>query len=258
LTATHATKLLALTLTLCPAHLCRSQDFQRVFSGSQGCFVLLDVARNKFIRSDAARCAERLSPWSTFKIPNSLISLELGIVPDTLQVTPWDGVVRDRTEWNRDQTLSSAFSLSAVWYYQRLARATGMKRMRDYLRKIHYGNEDISGGIDRFWLGSSLRISADEQVDFLRRLLAGQLPFSARSIQILQDIMVVARTPEEILRGKTGMGGPADSRLNWFVGYLERGPNVYIFATNVQGSDIADPQTARRITESILRELKLP
>jgi beta-lactamase class D len=236
----------------------QSQDFERFFGGRSGCLVLLDVAKHQFVRNDAVRCAARLSPWSTFKIPNSLISLELGIVSDTDQATKWDGIVRDRPEWNRDQTLSSAFSLSAVWYYQRLARAIGKRRMRDYLRKIHYGNEDISGGIDRFWLGSSLRISADEQVDFLRRMIEGQLPFSARSVQALEDIMVVARTPDEVLRGKTGMGGPADSSLNWFVGYLERGKNLYIFATNIQGPNINDPQTARRITESVLRELKLP
>ena len=210
------------------------------------------------MRNDATRCAARLSPWSTFKIPNSLISLELGIVPDPAQMTKWDGIVRDRPEWNRDQNLASAYALSALWYYQRLARATGKKRMRDYLHRVRYGNEDISGGIDRFWLGSSLRISADEQVEFLRRMLAGELPFSARTVGLLEDIMVVARTPDEILRGKTGMGGPDDARLNWFVGYLERGKNVYIFATNVEGRGITDPTTARRITESILRELKLP
>ncbi len=234
-----------------------AQDFQRFFGGRPGCFVLLDVGKDQFVRSDASRCAARLPPWSTFKIPNSLISLELGVVPNPGQMTKWDGVVRDRPEWNRDQNLASAFALSAVWYYQRLARATGKKRMRDYLRKTHYGNNDISGGIDRFWLGSSLQISADEQIDFLSRMLSGELPFSARTVGLLEDIMVVARTPGEILRGKTGMGGPADSRLNWFVGYLVRGKNVYIFATNIQGANINDPLTARRITESILRELKL-
>ena len=220
------------------------------------CTVVLDVAKNLYTRNDDQRCAERLSPWSTFKIPNSLISLELGIVPDTSQMTKWDGVVRERPEWNRDQNMMSAFQVSAVWYYRRLARLTGKERMRDYMRKIHYGNEDISGGVDQFWLGSSLRISADEQVDFLRRMLDGQLPFSARSMQLLEEIMVVSRSGDEVLRGKTGMGGPAGSRLNWFVGYLERAGTRYIFATNIEERELTDPQTARRLTEAILGKMQ--
>jgi beta-lactamase class D len=103
------------------------------------CIVILDLAKNHYERNDPDRCAERLSPWSTFKIPNSLISLELGIVPDTTQVTKWDGVVRERPEWNHDQNLMTAFLYSAVWYYQRLARETGETHMRDYLHRIHYG-----------------------------------------------------------------------------------------------------------------------
>ena len=254
----HAGKLLCLALLAPPVHpQTVIADVLPFPEEHKFCFVLLDLAKNHYTRNDQARCAERLSPWSIFKIPNSLISLELGIVQDTNQVTKWDGVVRERPEWNSDQTLASAFSVSAVWYYQRLARETGEKRMRDYLQRIHYGNEDISGGIDRFWLDSSLRISADEQVDFLRRLLQRQLPFSARTVDLVQQIMVVSRTGDTMLRGKTGFGGPAGDRLNWFVGYLERSGNRYIFATNVEGRVVDDPQTARRITEAHLRQLNL-
>jgi len=240
-----------------PPQTAPSQDFPKWSETHKFCFVLWNVAKSQYTRNDAGRCAERLSPWSTFKIPNSLISLELGIVPDTKQVTRWDGVERERPEWNRDQTLASAFAVSAVWYYQRLARQTGEKQMSDYLHRIHYGNEDISGGIDHFWLGSSLRISADEQMDFLRRLLEGQLPFSARSIDLLKEIMVVSQTGDTVLRGKTGMGGSDDGRVNWFVGYLERGGNRYIFATNVEGRGITDPKTARGMTEDVLRRMNL-
>jgi beta-lactamase class D len=232
-------------------------DLGRFFEGYQGCFVLLDLASHQYLRYNPTRSALRLAPWSTFKIPNSLINLELGNVRDASQVTKWDGVVRDRPEWNRDQTLASAFSVSAVWYYQRLARETGERRMHDYLHLVRYGNEDISGGIDRFWLGSSLRISADEQVDFLRRMLESQLPFSSRTVAIVKEIMIVAQSPEgAVLRGKTGTGGSDSSRLNWFVGYVEREGHDYVFATNIEGPNISDPKTARRITESILRELK--
>src|SRR5882724_8385817 len=171
-------------LFLCPLS---AENPAKFFQGHQGCFTLLDESREHHIRFNPARCATRVSPWSTFKIPNSLISLELGIVRDASEITKWDGVVRARPQWNRDQTLASAFAVSALWYYQRLARETGEQRMREYVHKIGYGNEDTSGGIDHFWLASSLKISADEQVNFLHRLLRGRLPFSDRTISILKE-----------------------------------------------------------------------
>ncbi len=241
-------------LLICPIS---ADNLDRFFHGYKGCFVLLDESREHHIRYNPDRCAKRLPPWSTFKIPNSLISLELGIVRNTSDITKWDGVVRARPQWNRDQTLASAFAVSALWYYQRVARETGEQRMREYLHKINYGNQDISGGIDQFWLGSSLKISADEQVNFLHRLLKGRLPFSERTVGILKEIMIVDKTDDAVLRGKTGMGGPENARLNWFVGYLERGQRRYIFATNIEAPNITDPLTARRITEQILHDLKL-
>ena len=48
---------------------------------------------------------------------------------------------------------------SVVWYYQELARRVGPERMQKWVTAFRYGNEDISGGIDRFWLESALRIS---------------------------------------------------------------------------------------------------
>jgi beta-lactamase class D len=69
--------------------------------------------------------------------------------------------------------------------------------------------------------------------------------------------MIVNKSDDAVLRGKTGMGGPDSARLNWFVGYLERGGRRYVFATNIEAADITDPLTARHITEQILHDLKL-
>lgn len=228
------------------------------FNGYQGAFVLLDVERKSYVRYRPEQCAERLPPMSTFKIPNSLISLELGVVPDAKQMTKWDGTDYGNPDWNRDQNLASAFAVSAVWYYQRLAGKVGAERMQDYVRKIHYGNEDTSGGIKQFWLNSSLKISANEAVEFLRRFVQGELPFSAHTVSIVKEIMIVDRNGHAVLRGKTGSSGTNNRRtLNWFVGYLEREGKTYIFATNIKGQDIPDRNTARKITEAILKEMKL-
>jgi beta-lactamase class D len=58
---------------------------------------------------------------------------------------------------------------SVVWYCQEVARRIGSARMQAYVDRFAYGNRDILGEIDQFWLTGGLRISPEEQVDFLQR-----------------------------------------------------------------------------------------
>jgi len=231
-------------------------DFAKYFQGfDAGAFVLYDLRNNQYTRYNPDRCAERFIPASTFKIMNSLVGLESGVIPDENTIIKWDGTHYDVAEWNQDQTLKSAFQVSAVWYYQELARRVGREKMQQYVDAVHYGNQDISGQIDTFWLEGGLRISADEQVEFLRRLYEGDLPFSDRSMEIVTDIMVIEDTDEYTFSGKTGTALRVASPVGWFVGYLETNENVYFFATNIalQTAE-GNIGKAREITEAILRD----
>jgi beta-lactamase class D len=40
-------------------------------------------------------------PASTFKIVNSLIGLQTGVITNEKMVIPWDGVVRPNADWNK-------------------------------------------------------------------------------------------------------------------------------------------------------------
>jgi beta-lactamase class D len=217
--------------------------------------VLLDVSGNQLLRYNPQRCGTRFSPCSTFKIPNSLIGLETGVIADADYVIKWDGVVRERPELNRNHTLRSAIANSVVWYYQEVARRVGEQRMQEFLDAIPYGNRDISGGLTTFWLGTSLKISPDEQVEFLRRLQRDELPFSRRSMQVVREILVQDSRPGLIYRGKTGSnrGANGEPDLGWYVGWVEHDGDVYVFATNISGRGTFGPR-AREITENILRE----
>lgn len=233
----------------------------KYLKGLNGAFVVFDRKANEYIRYNPQQCGRRYSPASTFKIPNSLIGLETGVIKDEHFVIPWDSVQRNRSELNRDHDLASAIANSVVWYYQELARRVGMDRMNSYIKKIGYGNNDISGGIDKFWLGNTLTISANEQVEFLRRLHTGTLPFSPRSIAIVQNILVLERTDSYVLRGKTGFAdGPDSTWVGWFVGYVEKGDNVSFFAFNIttthpeqDGARIRDERKSMAL--AILRDL---
>lgn len=237
----------------------REARLMRRFGDAQGCFVLLDVAHGQTLRLNAPRCAERFSPCSTFKIPNSLIGLETGVIEDADFVIPWDKVVRDREAWNKSHTLRTAMENSVVWYYQELARRAGPERMRKYIDMIPYGDGDLSGGLTQFWLGSTLKISADEQVEFLRRLTRDQLPFSKRSMAIVRDIMPMRRWPDgTLMRGKTGSnrGEEPGHDLGWYVGWVQRGGGLYIFAANMEGKGTFGPE-ARETVVHLLQELKV-
>jgi beta-lactamase class D len=220
--------------------------------------VLYDLNGNRYIRYNPEQCAERLLPASTFKIMSSLIGLEAGLIPDENYIIQWDGTHREIAAWNQDHTLKTAMQNSVVWYYQELARRVGREKMQYYIDAVGYGNEDITGQIDAFWLNGRLRISADEQVELLKRLYRGDLPFSERTIKIVKEILVLEEADTYHLSGKTGSGQAEGLYIGWFVGYVERQDHVYFFATNVQGSNSESKGAkAKEITLSLLQDLEL-
>ena len=207
-------------------------------NGYTGSFVLYDPQEDRWKAVHADRAEQALIPASTFKIMNALIALETGVLADEHSVIPWDSVVRPRTELNRDLTLADAFALSAVPHFQYLARTIGAERMQRYLDLVGYGNRDISGGIDQFWLTGGLRISPLQQVEFLIRLQRRQLPFATRAMGTVIRIMERQRTEQYILRGKTGWAEvPEKHNVGWFVGWVERGDRLLFFASVIEANN---------------------
>jgi beta-lactamase class D len=226
----------------------------------EGSFVLYDQNNDKYIFYNEPQFKKLFTPASTFKICNSLIGLETGVIKDAGYVLPWDSVKRWIPAWNQDQDLEAAYKNSTVWYYQELARRVGGEKMKYWLDKSNYGNADTSGGIDQFWLSGGLRISPQQQIEFLRKLYDNKLPFSQRSIDIVKSIMVAKETSDYIVRAKTGWGFQDDLNIGWYVGYIELNNNVYYFANCIQSSDDDNPDFAKAridIVYKILEELKL-
>lgn len=243
-----------------------AQDLSGFFKRIDGAFVVYDMKNDRYLRYNKERCRQRFSPKSTFKIPNSLIGLETGVIRDAEFVIQWD---REKyppqanwneepfVHWGKDQTLRSALKYSVLWYYRELALRVGEQQMRKYVTAFDYGNEDTSGRVDNFWLNNVLKISADEQVEFLKAFYTGRLPVSKRSTEIVKDILVLEKTPTYQLSAKTG-GGPIDEGIyiGWFVGYLESNGNVYFFATNIEGASYVEIRDKRiELTKQILRAL---
>lgn len=233
-------------------------ELGRYFEGleARGTFVLLEAASGDRVVYNPERARAGFIPASTFKIFNSLAALEAGVVglDDTIA---WDGVERSVSAWNQDQRMREAFQRSTVWFYQELARRIGEDRMRSLLRREAYGNEALDGGIDQFWLTGDLRISAFEQVDFLRRMQRRELGFPRDAIDAVEELLVLERCPRYTLRGKTGWGTPEGTQLGWLVGWVERGAEVHFYAMNVESDDEGFPMIPARqeITRGILEDL---
>lgn len=233
--------------------------FQSYFDsdGVDGCFLLYDCENNKFSTNDAERSQQEFIPASTFKILNSLIALELGVVKDENEIIKWDGVDRGWDKWNTDHNMRSAIKYSTIWFYQELAREIGTERMQYYVDLVNYGNMNISGDIDSFWLDGDLRISPMGQIAFLRKLYENDLPFSQRTMDVVKKIIVQQKGESFILSAKTGWAQRITPQIGWFVGYLERTGSVYYFANNVQINQKKDSKARQNITNNILSDLGL-
>lgn len=235
-------------------------DFEKYASGFTGTFIVYDETKDQYIVFNKSQSTKRLSPCSTFKIYNSLIGLETGVLDseDVYTLYKWDGTQYAFPAWNHDQTLASATRDSVVWYFQRLATNIGAERMQENLNKIGYGNRDISGGLTTFWLRSSLQISAREQVDLLYKLYSGKLQVSHDNIEVVKRNITLSESNGIRFMGKTGSGFEDGKwKLGWFVGCIEKQGRRYYFATNIQALDGATGGKAREITKVILKDLRI-
>lgn len=204
------------------------------------CFILRDNNHESIHYFNKERCLARYTPASTFKIFNSLVGLETAVAPDDQLVIKWDSVVRPRAEINRDMTMREAFKLSNVGYYQELARRIGAGRMQHYLDTVKYGNMNMGGSIDKFWLNDSLKISADEQAGFVKRLYFAELPFSERSQRIVKNMMLQDSTAAYKLYYKTGTGPIGGKYIYWVVGFVERTEKVKEHKESMNKADFRD------------------
>lgn len=225
--------------------------------GVTGSILVYDMNRDLYLACYAERTQRRFLPASTFKILHSLIALETGAIESDLQVLPWDGKDRGWDMWNRDMDMRTAIRYSAIWFYQEMARRIGPDRMARFVNLAEYGNGDISGGQDKFWLEGGLRISSREQIEFLRKLEAGSLPFSRSHMDRVKSMIVQDRGPDHILRAKTGSAVRGNPKIGWYVGWLETRDNIYFFATNVESGECTRPfsQSRKAVTLAALRDL---
>jgi len=211
----------------------------------------------KLLLINEKRAKQRLSPFSTFKITNSLIALDSKQIVDAQQsltfdqkkypVQAWWPSVWKLPEYN----LATAFKFSMVAIYRQMATDIGQGTMQSYVSNFDYGNKDISSGLDSFWLNGSLKISAIEQVRFLQKMHRGQLAISKNSIDTLKEVMLVETNTRYSLYAKTGAGKAytddksSKAMLGWYVGFVENADGIHYFAFNFTRDSYAKMKASR-------------
>jgi beta-lactamase class D len=236
-------------------------DLKKYFDeyGVEGCFVLFDQSNNLFLCYNPAGCDSGYLPASTFKIPNSVIALEEKIITDTGQVFRWDGREWPVKSWNQDQTLRSAIRFSCIWVFIHIAEEVSTGKYNQYLNSFKYGNMNLSGPPTRFWLAGELRISAFQQVEFLRRFYNYELDVSRESVDEVKDMIILEKKNDYVLSGKTGGTEISENDyIMWLIGYIELDRDVYFYAMNFTTRDYEETRHARYdIILNILKSLKL-
>lgn len=225
----------------------------------EGCFALFNNGNGKFTIYNLDRYKDSAYlPASTFKIVSSLIGLQTGIISNTQMVIKWDGIVRGVPQWNKDLTMYEAFKVSAVPYYQEIARRIGKDTMQFWLDSLHYGTAKIKTRVDTFWLDNSLKITPDEELGLVKRLYFHQLPFFANYQDTVKKLMLFEDTPAYRLSFKTGWGQKENgNQLGWIVGWIEENNHPYFFVLNIESKqqNFDMPKIRMKILKDILSQL---
>ena len=238
------------------------QEFQLIIDAAQvsGSILIYDLQKNRYYSNNFKWIENAYLPASTFKIPNSIIALETGVVKNDSSVFKWNGEKRNMKIWEQDLIFKDAFQFSCVPCYQEVARTIGAVKMNQYLDTLNYGEMEVTEtNIDLFWLEGNSKITQLQQIDFLKRLYLSQLPISERTEMIIKRMLLIEKKESYSLSGKTGWSIRNGNNNGWFVGYLESNEQVFFFATNIVPEKQFDltmfPKIRKEITHKAFQHL---
>jgi len=237
----------------CPGVLDGAELFAEV--GLEGTFVLRAERDGCSSATDPALADTPFRPQSTFKLVNTLIGLEEGLLTATSR-WPWDGEPRKLATWEQDLDLGGALQVSCVPCFQELARAIGRERMAAALAAFDYGNQAMGDSVDAFWLdGGPLRLTPREQTEFVERMFTGALGVRAEHVELLWSLLEIERDERGVWAGKTGLGAQDGRAIGWLVGYVERDGARWTYATFVRSREGEDVEAEQARLAPLRREL---
>jgi bla regulator protein BlaR1 len=182
------------------------KDLSNQYKGVEGSFVLYDTIRDKYTVYNKEEVLQQTAPGETFGLFNTLVGLEEGVLKDTSKI----------------KSIKESAKLIDKTNFEKYIKATG------------YGNANMSSGIDDFWQ-KSLKISPLEQVEFLRKLYAGETNFSGSNFEAAKEAMLIGEVKNGVLYG---LSDHSQKDTIVYVGSYEKRGNTYIYAARIKGENI--------------------
>ncbi|WGL59828.1 penicillin-binding transpeptidase domain-containing protein [Pigmentibacter sp. JX0631] len=245
------TKLLISSIFFSTCSYAEEINFSQYYKDAEGCFFLYDVQSDKYvIEYKTELCTTPTPPNSTFKIPLSIMGYDKKILK-TASLPTWEfkkEYLRDGVkDWMPKQWVSPVnptiwLQYSVVWYSEKLVHEIGEKDINVYLEKFNYGNKDFKGiSSDKEkllipWIDSSLKITAVEQLQFMKKFIKNELPVSKEALlKTKKNLFLADKSDINKVYGKTG-AGYLENRIahGWFVGWIEKNNNQYIFISQIK------------------------
>jgi len=183
--------------------------------------LLLDEGGSVQRWSQHLKATDAFQPCSTFKLPHALIALETGVI----------SLERDRrrcvpSECHSDHgelDLASAIRESCLSYFRQTARAIGPTRMAAGLAKLGYAATGALEPFDGFWLLGGMRITAEQQLRWIRRFYTEALPVKAEHLQRCAPRACGPRVPSGCCTARRAAPGKA-SAGSWARSPVKAGP----------------------------------
>jgi beta-lactamase class D len=243
-------------------------DLERLFkeAGTAGTIIVHAYTTDTYFVAGKDRAERPYSPSSTFKIPNTLLALRLGVVSGMDEsFAPFDTpfLVRGKPflpdVCNGRVTLTVALQNSCIPVYQDIAGRIGVARYNEFLVRMNYAPPSVTdANLKTFWLTGAITLSARDQVAFLDRMISGRLPFQTAHIDAMWAALVAGEGEKGVMFAKSGYVFTSTPEVGWYVGWVRKdGQATATFALNLDMTTPEHVRARREITLKALRALDL-
>ncbi|HTR30399.1 MAG TPA: penicillin-binding transpeptidase domain-containing protein [Puia sp.] len=207
-------------------------------AGVKGSFGLFDNGHGHFTIYNLSRYSDSFyTPGATFDILQALVAIQTGVVKD-------------------EKGFGTGGDTGQVVFSQ-LANELGKDTLKKWIDSLQYGNKAMSSDVSTFWQDNTLKINCDEQLGLLKKLYFNQLPFFARTQEIVRRMMSAEsnsvyrfcyKTAQERRENGDGIG--------WVMGWVEENKHPYFFVVNLESADPTKDlrETGLVIVKKILHE----
>jgi beta-lactamase class D len=240
-------------------------------AGVKGTFGLFDNGHGHFTIYNLASYRDSFySPGQTFDIFQSLIAIQTGIKKDDSAASdtpiPYvaDTFLRTRNTGvlpadlgappNFGQEFRDTGSVNAL-AFEILVNDIGRDTLQKWIDSLQYGNRKTKDRTE-FWLDGTLKINCDEQLGLLKKLYFNQLPFFARTQEIVCRMMSSESNSVYRLSFKTAQVKKEDGHeIGWVMGWVEENKHPYFFVVSLESADGTKDlrQTGLEIAKKILQ-----